>query len=385
MAERIVVGMSGGVDSSVAAALLVEQGHDVIGVTLRVWPWHEPEEATRKFGSCCSPETAADARAVARRLGIPYYLLNTEREFARGVIEPFARAYVQARTPVPCVACNRDVKFGSLLQRARAWDAAAVATGHYARITRDHTGGRFLLWRGRDARKDQSDFLWPLTQAQLAAARFPVGGLTKDAVRDKARNLGLETAEKPESQEICFIPDDDYRGFLRRRVPEAFAPGPIVDGQGTVLGQHRGLAAYTVGQRRGLGIAAHRPLYVTALDPDRNALVVGDAAAAETDTLMAEQANFISIADLTGPLAVTAKIRHSHTPAPAVIEPIPEPVEGSAERRPVDPPGQGAPASGRVRVRFAQAQWAPAPGQSVVFYQGDLVVGGGVIARPQDA
>ena len=373
MAERIVVGMSGGVDSSGAAALLVEQGHDVVGVTLRVWPWHEPEEATRKFGSCCSPETVADARAVARRLAIPYYLLNTEREFARAVIDPFTRDYARARTPVPCVACNRDVKFGSLQQRARAWDAAAVATGHYARITRDLASGRHLLWRGRDPRKDQSDFLWPLTQAQLEAARFPVGDLTKDAVREKARVLGLETADKPESQEICFIPDDDYRGFLRRRTPEAFAAGPIVDRQGTVLGQHQGLASYTVGQRRGLGLASRRRLYVTGLDPDRNALVVGDAAEAETDTVMAEQANFISIAALTGPLGVTAKIRHSHTPAPAVIEPA---VAGA---------GQGPGAPSRVRVRFAQAQWAPAPGQSIVFYQGDLVVGGGVITRPQEA
>lgn len=373
MAKRIVVGMSGGVDSSVAAALLVEQGHDVIGVTLRVWPWHEPDEASRKFGSCCSPETVADARAVARRLGIPYYLLNSEREFARAVIEPFARAYAEARTPVPCVACNRDVKFGSLLQRARAWDAAAVATGHYARITRDAASGRFLLWRGRDARKDQSDFLWPLTQDQLAAARFPVGHLTKEAVREKARALGLETADKPESQEICFIPDNDYRSFLRQRVPEAFEPGPILDGQGAVLGRHTGLAAYTVGQRRGLGLASRRPLYVTALDRDRNALLVGDSAAAQTDTLYAEQTNFISIPTLTGPLAVTAKIRHSHTPAPAVIEPA----GGTG--------GQGAGGPARVRIRFEQAQWAPAPGQSVVFYHGDLVVGGGVIARPQEA
>ncbi|HWM77206.1 MAG TPA: tRNA 2-thiouridine(34) synthase MnmA, partial [Methylomirabilota bacterium] len=259
MKARIVVGMSGGVDSSVAAALLVEQGVEVIGVTLRVWPWREPEESTRKFGSCCSPETVADARAVARRLGIAYYLLNTEREFERAVIEPFARAYAEARTPVPCVACNREVKFGSLVQRARAWDAVAVATGHYARITRAAAGGRFLLWRGRDGRKDQSDFLWPLTQSQLEAARFPVGDLTKEAVREKARALGLETADKPESQEICFIPDDDYRGFLRRRMPEAFAPGPIVDGQGTVLGRHEGLVNYTVGQRRGLGLSSHRP------------------------------------------------------------------------------------------------------------------------------
>jgi tRNA-specific 2-thiouridylase len=374
MTERIVVGMSGGVDSSVAAAMLVEQGFDVIGVTLRVWPWREPEEATRKFGSCCSPESVDDARAVARRLDIPYYLLNSEREFERAVIGPFAQAYAAGRTPVPCVACNRAVKFGSLLQRARAWEAAAVATGHYARITRDAVSSRFLLWRGRDARKDQSDFLWPLTQPQLEAARFPVGELTKAAVRARARALGLATAEKPESQEICFIPDDDYRGFLRRRMPEAFGPGPIVDGQGTVLGRHAGLLNYTVGQRRGLGLATGRPLYVTALDPSRNAVVVGGEDEVAVEVILAEQVNFISIPALAGPLAVEAKIRHTHEPAAAIIEPTHD----------GEPANNGEPAdNGMVRVRFERSQRAPAPGQSVVFYQGDLVVGGGVIARSE--
>src|SRR5215470_3422536 len=199
MAERIVVGLSGGVDSSVAAALLVEQGFDVVGITLRVWPWHEAEDPSTRFGSCCSPATVDDARQVARRLGIPYYLLNSAEEFEQTVIADFAREYEAGRTPVPCVVCNREVKFGSLLRRALAWDAMVVATGHYARITRDQISGRYLLWRGSDLRKDQSDFLWPLTQVQLAAARLPVGHLAKEAVRQKARELGLATADKPES------------------------------------------------------------------------------------------------------------------------------------------------------------------------------------------
>ncbi len=318
MAERIVVGLSGGVDSSVAAALLVEQGFDVVGITLRVWPWQESTDAAQRFGSCCSPATVGDAREVARRLGIPYYLLNSEAEFDRTVI---------------------------------------VATGHYARITRDPVTQRFLLWRGVDAQKDQSDFLWPLSQAQLGAARFPVGDLTKAEVRARARALGLVTADKPESQEICFIPDNDYRGFLRRRIPQAFRPGPIVDGGGRVLGEHEGLAAYTVGQRRGLGLSTGRTLYVTRLDPTRNTVVVGDAREVEVDTLVAEQVNWIGVARLDGPLDVLAQIRHRHTPARATIRPGDRGVE----------------------VRFEAPQWAPAPGQSVVFYQGDMVVGGGVI------
>ena len=362
MSERVFVGMSGGVDSSVAAALLVEQGHDVIGVTLRVWPWREPESGTARFGSCCSPGSVDDARQVARRLGIPYYLLNSEREFDRTVIDDFASQYAAGRTPVPCVVCNREVKFGSLLRRALAWDAMAVATGHYARITRDQISGRYLLWRGSDLRKDQSDFLWPLTQVQLAAARFPVGHLAKEAVRQKARELGLATADKPESQEICFIPDNDYRGFLRERIPAAFRSGPIVDGAGAILGHHDGLVNYTVGQRRGLGLASALPLYVTALDPVRNAVVVGTVEEVETERLWAEQVNLIAVPGFDGPLAVTAKIRHSHEPAPAVIRMVDD---------------EEAP---RIEVRFERPQRAAAPGQSVVFYQGDLVVGGGVIA-----
>jgi tRNA-specific 2-thiouridylase len=359
VAERIVVGMSGGVDSSVAAALLVEQGHEVVGVTLRVWPWTEPADGAERFGSCCSPVTVADAREVARTLGIPHYLLNTAEEFDRTVVEGFADAYAAGRTPVPCVACNRDLKFGSLLRRARAWDAVAVATGHYARITRDERTGRYLLWRGADPRKDQSDFLWPLSQEQLASARFPVGHLTKAEVREEARRRGLVTAGKPESQEICFVADGDYRKFLQARRPATFAPGPIVDRDGRVLGRHGGVAGFTVGQKRGLGLATGTPLYVLALDADRNTVTVGTAAELERPGLVAEDANFIACDPPPAPLRVEARIRHNHRAAPATVRAL----EG-----------------GRAEVAFDEPQRAITPGQSVVWYRGDLVVGGGVIA-----
>jgi tRNA-specific 2-thiouridylase len=363
MAERIVVGMSGGVDSSVAAALLVEQGSDVVGVTMRVWPRQEPEEPTRRFGSCCGTEAVEDARQVARALGIPHYLLSMDEEFNQKVIGRFVESYGNGRTPIPCLSCNSNLKFGSLLGRARAWDAVAVATGHYARVARDRATGRHLLLRARDPRKDQTDFLWPLTQAQLAAARFPIGELTKDEVRARARRLGLVTADKPESQDICFVPDRDYRAFLRRRAPAVFRPGAVVDRLGNRLGAHAGIAGFTVGQKRGLGLATGRPLYVIDLDPERDTITIGEAVDLERDRLVATAANFIACAPPSAPLRVTAKIRHSHQPAPATVRAL----DGD-----------------RAEVVFDAPQRAVSPGQSVVFYDGDVVVGGGVIARSAD-
>jgi tRNA-specific 2-thiouridylase len=358
-AERVVVGMSGGVDSSVAAALLVETGHDVVGVTMRVWAWPDGAERASRFGACCGSEAVDDARRVATALEIPYYVLNMAAEFDRAVIGPFTESYRRGRTPVPCVACNVDLKFGSLLARARAWDAAAVATGHYARVSRERDG-RWVLRRARDLRKDQSDFLWPLTQAQLAAARFPVGELTKDEVREHARRLGLATADKPESQEICFVPDGNYRGYLRSRDPGVFRPGAIVDLEGRRLGSHGGVAAFTIGQRKGLGLAGGRALYVLDLDAETDRVVVGDAADLERDELEVSRANFIAGEAPAAPLQVTARIRHNHEPAAATVHVL---------------------GPGRARVVFDRPQRAITPGQSCVWYRGDEVVGGGIIER----
>jgi tRNA-specific 2-thiouridylase len=293
-------------------------------------------------------------------LGIPHYVLDSEAEFSRTVIDRFADDYRRGRTPVPCLACNSELKFGSLLQRAAAWDAAAVATGHYARVSHDVVAGRYLLRKARDTRKDQTDFLWALRQDQLAGARFPVGDLTKDEVRAHARRLGLVTADKPESQEICFVPDDDYRGFLRRRNPDAFREGAILDQAGAVVGAHRGLADFTVGQRKGLGLASGRRLYVLDLDAQANTVTVGPAEALERTRLVAESANFIAGEPPAAPMPVEAKIRHSHAAAPATVRAL---------------------GDGRAEVVFETPQRAVTPGQSVVWYRDDLVIGGGIIGR----
>ena len=346
--------MSGGVDSSVAAALLAESGHDVIGLSMQLY---DQTEGQTGFGTCCTIDDLHDARRVAHRLNIPHYIVNFEKEFQRTVVSNFIDEYVAGRTPIPCAHCNSDLKFAMLLERARGFDADVVATGHYARVGTDPLTGRRLLRRGLDGGKDQSYFLFSLTQDQLSSASFPVGGLTKDAVREVARDLGLSVADKPDSQEICFVPDGDYAAFIER-AGDIPGEGAIVNQAGDVLGRHGGVHRFTVGQRKGLGIAAAEPLYVLELRPAEKTVVVGARPQLERTTLTAAKVNWIAGAPPAGTRRVAAQIRHRHQPAPASLRATDE---------------------GRAAVEFDAPQMAITPGQAVVFYDGDLVLGGGWI------
>ncbi|MCS7091300.1 MAG: tRNA 2-thiouridine(34) synthase MnmA [Verrucomicrobiota bacterium] len=353
---RVVVGMSGGVDSSAAAALLLDQGYEVIGITLKLWPQDCRYRAEDK---CCGPQAVSDARAVCDRLGIPYYLIDESAEFQQHVIRYFAEEYKAGRTPNPCVICNQELKFGRLLDRALRLGAQYVATGHYARLQR-RADGRTLLLRGSDPRKDQSYFLFSLRQEQLSRALFPLGERTKSETRELARHCNLKTAEKAESQEICFVPDNDYGRFLRDSGFVQPHRGEIVDLQGHVLGYHDGIEFYTIGQRRGLRVAAGRPLYVVNLDPEQNRVIVGEVSDLVTNTFVMERCNWIPFDSLGEPVEVTVKIRYNHPGTPARVEPL----DGN-----------------RARVFLHIPQRAVTPGQAAVCYQGDLVLGGGWIAR----
>jgi tRNA-specific 2-thiouridylase len=370
---KIAVAMSGGVDSSAAAAILKEQGHELIGFTMQLWNQRRgisvDENGEPLPSRCCSLDDVYDARRVAEELGFPFYVLNLEREFERDVVQPFVTSYLNGETPIPCVACNSRLKFASLDRLATSLGCERVATGHYARVEFDAAMNRHRLLRGRDQQKDQSYFLWELTQDQLSRSLFPLGEMSKPEARDAARRNELAVAEKSESQEICFVPDGDYAGFIDRyleveaqqeRLP---GTGDIVNTVGEVVGSHKGIHHYTVGQRRGIGIAAPQPLYVTGIDAIRNRIIVGEQDELLSDEFNAAGVNWIALDNPRDPVRAEVRVRYRHAAAPATITPKP---------------------NNRADVRFDEPQRAISPGQATVFYRGDEVVGGGWIVKSID-
>ena len=357
MSKKVVVGMSGGVDSSVAAWLLKEQGYDVIGVTMQIWQ-DEDTEVQEAEGGCCGLSAVDDARRVAMELGIPYYVMNFKEEFKCRVMDYFAQEYLAGRTPNPCIACNRYVKWESLLQRSLAIGADCIATGHYARIAKLENG-RFALETSVTAAKDQTYALYNLTQDQLSRTLMPVGDYTKDEIRQMAQKLGLPVASKPDSQEICFIPDHDHASFIENYTGKESKPGNFVDLKGNVIGRHKGITHYTVGQRKGLNLAMGHPVFVTALRPETNEVVIGDSQDVFTSTVRCNRLNWMAVDGLHGrETRVKAKIRYNHGGAMCTLREI---------------------ENGEVECRFDEPVRAAAPGQAVVFYENGYVVGGGTI------
>ncbi|MCX5909321.1 MAG: tRNA 2-thiouridine(34) synthase MnmA [Deltaproteobacteria bacterium] len=356
---RVVVAMRGGVDSSLAAALLKAEGYEVIGLTMHLWD--PTEDGLGTFGRCCSPTDIQDARRVADQIGIPHYVINLRKAFEETVVDYFVGEYQKCRTPNPCIRCNDQIKFGFLLKKTEELGAQALATGHYARLAFDRGRGRNLLLRGKDRQKDQSYFLFSLTQEPLGKILFPLGEKTKEVVRKEALEKGLRVAAKKESQEICFIPDGNYRQFVEKRIGEKVGEsGSIVDRQGKVLGKHQGLYSYTIGQRRGLGLPGPEPHYVLGLDGERNLLIAGRKEELLANGLVAEELNWISFPKLPGKMEALVQIRYRHPGVQATLSPLGE---------------------GMVQVEFKVPQKSVTPGQAAVFYQGDEVLGGGWIAR----
>lgn len=354
--KKIVVGMSGGVDSSVAAALLKKSGYNVIGVTFRMWPKEECGLSTGR--SCCSLEAITRARVVAEELKIPYYVMDFSADFKKEVIDYFCSEYLKGMTPNPCVICNEKIKFGLLLDKARSLGAEAVATGHYVKAGFDKKRGRYLLKEGSDRTKDQSYFLFRLSQAQLEHAVFPLGQFTKDKVRQIAKRMKLKTFNTVSSQDVCFVQDLEYAEYIKKKTGVAIKPGDIVDKEGKVIGKHKGIPYYTIGQRRGLGIAHTEPLYVTGIDAAKNRIIVGIKKDVLKKSLLADRLNWVAVRGIEKPMNVMAKIRYNHKKAKCVVT-------------------KTGPDS--VKVEFKTPQEAPTPGQAVVFYDKDIVLGGGWI------
>ncbi len=352
---RVLCGMSGGVDSSATAALLLEQGFDVVGVTLKLWP---QDCVSRAEDKCCGPQAVMDARSVCHKLGIPYYLIDEAVEFQSKVIQYFADEYKAGRTPNPCVMCNQNLKFGALITRAKQLGAEKIATGHFAR-TETSSNGRTLLKRGRDLRKDQSYFLFSLRQDQLAFSMFPLGEKTKADTRELARECQLKTADKEESREICFVPDNNYGGFLQQAKLAEKHRGDIVDTTGKKLGEHDGIEFYTIGQRKGLGVSSPKPLYVIKLEAERNRVIVGDDSMLDLEEFFVERCNWIPFETAPTEIEAIVKIRYNHGGTSATIYPS---------------------ENGGARIKLHTPQRAITPGQACVFYQDDLVLGGGWIS-----
>lgn len=356
MGKKVVVGMSGGVDSSVAAYLLKQQGYDVVGVTMQIWQDESHEEIENK-GGCCGLSAVDDARRVAAMLDIPYYVMNFKSEFKRDVIDYFVREYLAGRTPNPCIACNRYVKWESLLTRSIQIGADYIATGHYARIC-ELPNGRYAIRNSVTAKKDQTYALYNLTQEQLKRTLMPIGDYTKEEVRKIAEDIGLMVAGKPDSMEICFVPDNDYASFIEKETGVTSVPGDFVDVDGNVIGKHKGVIHYTVGQRKGLGIALGKPAFVVAIRPEQNQVVIGEDRDVYTERLYANNLNFMAVDDISEPVHVKAKIRYSHEGAYCTV-------------RKID--------SDTIECIFDQPVRAVTPGQAVVLYDGEYVLGGGTI------